>query len=957
MNRKYLLKKGFDSFLLAILFLLVSSWFNVDQNHSYAARFQDTSGHWAESYIDRASSMGITNGYTDGTFRPNTPVTRAEFAGMVNRTLGNYGTTSITYPDVRYGSWYYNDVAKAVAATYVAGYADGYFRPNDFITRQEVAVMIERFVPTSGYESNLRGYPDAYSVASWANSAFSKVCNKGYLGPYKNDNLLHPTDSLTRAQAAKILCDIKDKERIYVSDPLSKGKNATISNAIYSNNLTVNKDSTNSDTTLDNCIVLGSLLMDGGNGNSVDIKNSRIVKGVVSGNSANVTMRNGSLVDLTLDSSSKNSEVTVYGDATITNVSVNAAASFYGSGKINYMRINSSDVTYETKPATVSIASNVSDSNDSSTSNGEATFKPRNKASNVSVDTDITITFDSAMTLYNGRTITSSDIEDFVTLRRGSSRGTSLSFSGSISSNKKIITIEPSKRLDKDERYYITIDKNAMKDSKGYGNSSLSSYFDTGTGTGNNYSEAFIPSNGAVSVDLDQVVRLNFDGEVVRYSNGDTISTYDSFLKDCVEFRKDGATGEKIEFSPKINSDKDSITLEPDQYLEPNRTYYVAIVGNRLKYASDGTMVSPKNVTWRTGGLPLLSDFGVSTSDRGQTTLTVKGSSNVNGTLYAVAVTGTSGVPTADQVVSGRNSNGVSVPSGSVSIGGGGTAQIKLSGLAIETNYSLYGVIRDRGGNLSTVGSSSGTTLIGALSGLTITPLDHQGRSTGSLAGFSFNSGVFNYGSTDDYGGSSKIWAPNGSKKILITPVVASDSKSTAIVTIGGIRAMDGYGTTVDMQNWTAANVGTPLTMRTFTVEYCQGPGKTTTTYTINVYEKGSAGFSSMTVNGTPNSFSLNSFAGSTPSTTLSSNANNNLDLSLSGGEGGANVIISQFQSGTWRIVAEGPIGDTGSVSFQSMGLSFDDQTAPVKISITSKDRFTTADYSLDVLTSVTPLP
>ncbi len=952
MNSKHLIKKSFFCIVMAAILLMVSFLINIDQNVSYAARFRDTSGHWGEYYIDRAASLGITNGYTDGTFRPNAPVTRAEFAGMVNRTLGNTGTTSISYPDVTFSNWYYYDVAKAVAATYVAGYTDGYFRPNDYISRQEVAVMIERFVPTAGYEASLRSYPDSYSVASWANNAFSKVCNKGYLGPYKNDNMLHPTDPVTRAQAAKILCDIKDKETIYTTDPINKTKNTSISNAIYANNLTINKDQNYSNVTMDNCIVLGNLKMDGGNENSVEIKNSRIVKAVASGSKHKLTLRSGNIGDLTLDSSAKNSEVTVYSDATLTNVDVNAASAFYGNGKINYMRVNASNVTYETKPATVSVASNVNDPNDDGSSNGEATFRPRNRATDVSTDTNITITFDSAMTLYNGRTITSDDVEDFVTLRKGSSRGTSIAFSGSISSSKKVITIEPSKRLDKDERYYITVDKNSMKDSKGYGNSALSSYFDTGTGTGtgssSDSSDAFVPENNASNVDLDQVVTLNFEDEVVRYSNGDTLSTNDSFLYDCVEFRKDGASGGKIDFTAKINSRKDAITLEPDKYLEPDRTYYVAIIANRLKYASDGAPIPAKNVTWRTGGLPLLSDFGMVIGGNSQTTLTVKGSSNVNGTLYVVAVSGTSSMPTAAQVASGRNGNGVSTPSGSASISSGGSAQVKLSGLTAETNYSIYGVIKDKAGNLSNVSSSSGATLASTLSGLTITPLDSQGRSTGSLTGFSFNSGTFNYGSTSP-SGSNTIWAPSGTKQLLVTPTVSGEFASTAIVTVGGISSRAGYGTTVSMDSW-----NTPLTNKNVIVEYSQGPGKTSTTYTINVFERGSAGFSSITVNGTP--FTFDSFKGSTPAITLDANANGTLNIDISGIEEGASVIVSQTQSGTWVIDAQ-ITNSSGSESFTNIGSFTGDQSIPVKISIISKDGVTSGDYILNVTPAVTPLP
>jgi hypothetical protein len=73
--------------------------------------------------------------------------------------------------------------------------------------------MISRVIPTYGNSANLKTYTDYNSVSDWATSAMSKVCGKGYIGAYK-DGQLHPLDNITRAQTAKILCDIVDSEAI-----------------------------------------------------------------------------------------------------------------------------------------------------------------------------------------------------------------------------------------------------------------------------------------------------------------------------------------------------------------------------------------------------------------------------------------------------------------------------------------------------------------------------------------------------------------------------------------------------------------------------------------------------------------------------------------------------------------------------------------------------------------------
>jgi hypothetical protein len=178
-----------------------------------AVGFSDTAGHWAHDYINTAVSEGIIEGYPDGRFRPDKAVTRAEFCAMVNKALGNNGTANITFRDVDHNDWYYGDVAKAMAAAYTAGYDDNTFRPNNAITRQEAAVMIARIVPAYGKSGSLRAYHDYGRIADWAYESLQKVNGKEYIGSY-DDGRIHPEDRLTRAQTAKIICEIIDRETI-----------------------------------------------------------------------------------------------------------------------------------------------------------------------------------------------------------------------------------------------------------------------------------------------------------------------------------------------------------------------------------------------------------------------------------------------------------------------------------------------------------------------------------------------------------------------------------------------------------------------------------------------------------------------------------------------------------------------------------------------------------------------
>ena len=100
-------------------------------------------GKWYNNPISTMSALGIINGYPDGTFRPDAPITRAEFAAIAARfdETATRGTT--TFTDV-YGHWAADEIAKAYGNDWIKGYPDGTFRPDRNITRAEAMALINR---------------------------------------------------------------------------------------------------------------------------------------------------------------------------------------------------------------------------------------------------------------------------------------------------------------------------------------------------------------------------------------------------------------------------------------------------------------------------------------------------------------------------------------------------------------------------------------------------------------------------------------------------------------------------------------------------------------------------------------------------------------------------------------------------------------------------------------------
>lgn len=687
-----LTKKLFVCFLAVIIAVPLISV----PTTAYGATFSDIHDHWAESYINKAVSAGVVKGYPDGTFCPDKSVTRAEFTSMVNKALGNTGSTSVSFSDVPYNEWYYNDIAKGISATFVGGYDDNTFRPNNAVTREEAAAMISRFVPTYGTTGSVSSFKDKSSISSWATDAVSKIYGKGYMGAY-DDGKYHPQDSLTRAMTAKIICSILDKESIVSSSTTVKSKGTTLSNHIYSNNVTMHSDLGDGEAELSNCVVLGTLYVYGGGEDTITVSNSRVanayvekssspvrvlakgqttinktttgneailetsglsgglsgtgfndvdikasadttlrgsfVKVNVTGSSADVDVESGSITTFNVSSSGRSSDINVNSKASIGTANVNAAAAFNGSGSINTMNVNSSGVTYETKPKYLKMGSGVSSAILSdSDSDYDIAVSPKNKATNVSVDTKITLTFDTAVTKSNGTSIKNSDIDDMVYIRKNSSSGSTVSFSGSISSSKKVITLTPDSDLNDDTKYYVVISKNEFYDTKDKGNVAQTTYFTTGDDSDGTV--RFYPKSNETGISRTIDPTITFSEAVETY-DGKSISN--SYL-DCIIFKEGSSSGRNVSFDATINSSKKVITIDPDSTLKEGQKYYLEIPTRKFRTQSGDTNIGSYSVTWTTssGSAPTTSF----TPSNGSTNIALSSNVTVN---FSSSVYNTSG--------------------------------------------------------------------------------------------------------------------------------------------------------------------------------------------------------------------------------------------------------------------------------------------------------------------------
>ena len=126
----------------------------LDKNVTITKTFSDVEDDaWYAKAVNTMASLGMLEGYPDGTFHPDAPITRAEFAAIALAFAYDPASASCSYTDVSANAWYYTYVAQATTYGWIGGYPDGSFRPNNSITRAEVAVIVNNMLGRSADES------------------------------------------------------------------------------------------------------------------------------------------------------------------------------------------------------------------------------------------------------------------------------------------------------------------------------------------------------------------------------------------------------------------------------------------------------------------------------------------------------------------------------------------------------------------------------------------------------------------------------------------------------------------------------------------------------------------------------------------------------------------------------------------------------------------------------------
>ena len=185
-----------------------------------AAQYNDTEGHWAESYINTWSGYGVIQG-DGGYFRPDDAITRAEVAQVTDNVISYEKIADNMFTDVSTTDWFADAVLKLVAAGTLTGNGDGTMTPNNYMTREEAMTMLARAygLTVENTQAGITQYTDYQNISDYATGYVGAMTAAGYVGGYE-DGTIRPKDYISRAEFVKI---IDNMIKLYITEPGSYG--------------------------------------------------------------------------------------------------------------------------------------------------------------------------------------------------------------------------------------------------------------------------------------------------------------------------------------------------------------------------------------------------------------------------------------------------------------------------------------------------------------------------------------------------------------------------------------------------------------------------------------------------------------------------------------------------------------------------------------------------------------
>ena len=173
--------------------------------------FSDLQNHWSEDCVLQLANQSIVQGDRGGNFRPDDPLTRAEFATLITKAFikEEVNPSRFIFQDLSVSHWAYPAILTVVQKRFFRGYSDGTFKPDQGILRVQaitvLASVLTQNMPNTPL-SILRQYQDQAEIPDYAKAWIAQATLMDLVINYPNLKQLNPTQILTRGEAAVLLC-------------------------------------------------------------------------------------------------------------------------------------------------------------------------------------------------------------------------------------------------------------------------------------------------------------------------------------------------------------------------------------------------------------------------------------------------------------------------------------------------------------------------------------------------------------------------------------------------------------------------------------------------------------------------------------------------------------------------------------------------------------------------------
>ncbi len=236
---------------------------------------------WAKNEIKYMKNRGVVSGYPDGSFKPDNNMSKAEFYKVINRIMGFTSKSEISFSDVTTDNWYYNEVAKGVAAGYII--PAKLLEADSKITRAEVARIISVVFSVEGDEKETEKFTDYGIIPDNLKAIIGGLKKNGFINGYPDGSFRFDA-KITRAEVVKMLHNIVGEivnEKGIVSNNVDKSLVVNITDVSLKEmqvggNLYLTEGIGEGSVSLDKVIVKNTTIINGGGANSVNINNSEL---------------------------------------------------------------------------------------------------------------------------------------------------------------------------------------------------------------------------------------------------------------------------------------------------------------------------------------------------------------------------------------------------------------------------------------------------------------------------------------------------------------------------------------------------------------------------------------------------------------------------------------------------------------------------------------------------------